>query len=250
MEVWNFWCLEHQHNWHILSDIVGHGGFMEGVAHGTSQTHHSFHSLTQTANKTNSYVVFYQRAVGGTLVTTGVERVEHSTHETHTGASTVSAYTPEMSRALGRLLADTRVSLDGLSVTNAATGAVVQTTMEPIFVNLDAIETLNNDPTLMERPVMNELDGADYIANGHPPGVVSCGQCKNTTKGCGTGATAAACRHGNMSVNEVRFRHKHLQPMEKVALRRIAMSKRSARCGRHPNTGGPGDVLSVRVPSQ
>jgi hypothetical protein len=250
MEVWNFWCLEHARCWTIDSDVAGPGGFMEGVAYGASQAAHSFHSLTQTSNKTNSYYVFYQRAVDGALVTTGVERVEHSTHETHTGASTVSAYTPEMSSALGRLLADTRVSLDGLSVINAATGAVVQTTMESIFVDLDAIETLNNDPTLMERLVMNELDGADYIANGHPPGVVSCGQCKNTTKGCGTGATAAACRHGNMSVNEVRFRHKHLQPMEKVALRRIAMRKRNARCGRHPNTGGPGDVLSVRVPSQ
>ena len=224
---------------------------MEGVAHGTSQTYHSFHCLTQTANKTNSYVVFYQRAVDGALVTTGVERVEHSTHETHTGASTVSAYTPEMSSALGRLLADTRVSTDGLSVTNAATGSVVQTTMEPIFVNLDAIEILKNNPKLMERPVMNDLDGADYIANGHPSGAVSCERCKNgLTKGCGTGASGTTCRYGNRSVNEVRFRQKHLQPTEKVALRRIAMRKRNARCGRHPNTGGPGDVLSVRVPSQ
>ena len=244
-------CLEQQDAWYIGSDVFGNGGFMEGVKFGTSQTRHSFHCLPQTANKTNSYNVIYQRTIGGVLITVGVERVEHSTHEAHTGASTVNAYTHEMSRALGHLLEETRVSNDGLSVTNLATGAVVRMTMEPIFVDLDAIETLHNNPKLMERNVMDELDDADYAANGHSDGVVSCGRCKyGKSKLCGSGATASTCSFGQRSVTEVCYRKKHLQPTEKVALRRIAMRKRNSRCGRHPRTGGPGEELSVRVPSQ
>ena len=243
-EPWRMVSLDVQNSWPSTQQMFAYQ--LEGVQHtgNPNSSHQGFHCLPQTADLSHDYFVFYCRVDDkGQSVVVGVEEVEHVPHDSQTGTSVVLNNEAKMASVLSRLaFNENRFDVETNTVVDRNGDQVVKS-FPVIYVDMDAIATLHENPNAMEAPILSELNTDDWgrIRPAHSSALVVFGNCACFGNGAGV------CTYGQQIENTPHYVKKHLSPTQKEEALALAWRKRNARW-RHPQNMNENNVMEFRVP--